>query len=385
MFIQGHRFTGKLELVQSLCWKKCMKQLKCSCWMNMWGRWLWRSPVSIANMDHWGFALLVLSTETDQQNPKRLARDGPQLESKVAGTPTALTSPVKRTSSSSSSSNTSSLTHIKPSNQEQRNKATDTVPNAVVRGKDQDKSSKSVRHASSPKFVSGKKTVTPVVSKYNDQRSKLDRASGAGETTSVSEMTVTMNPTSAAVPSTSIPQSTVTDTPVSTSSEPQEMVSGSADKKLKLRSGDTVGGIRLEGFRKSDERPVLCTDVSESTSQSYDVSSGQLQLGLSEDHPDHRQQAQVQAIETVVATDTKSKDDPQLLKIKKLDSPRAEEVSLCVCVSVCVCVCVCVHMCVCVCVCVYVCVCDPHEQHKNLCYDVCFLSLAGWLFCVAKL
>ena len=44
MFARGYRITGKLELVQSFFCKVA--------WDIMMGKWLWRSPVSMANMDH---------------------------------------------------------------------------------------------------------------------------------------------------------------------------------------------------------------------------------------------------------------------------------------------------------------------------------------------
>ena len=74
MFSQGHRVTGKVELVQSFwCRVAYTKQLKCLWWLIMWGRWLWRSPVTLANMDCWSiicfsffFLLYVLFADLDQ-------------------------------------------------------------------------------------------------------------------------------------------------------------------------------------------------------------------------------------------------------------------------------------------------------------------------------
>ena len=49
LFAEGHRVTGKLELIQSFCSKVAWRS---SDVLYGWWRWLWRSPVSMLTMDH---------------------------------------------------------------------------------------------------------------------------------------------------------------------------------------------------------------------------------------------------------------------------------------------------------------------------------------------
>ena len=65
IFTEGHRLTGKLELVKSFCCKVAWSNSNWWC-LIMWGRWLWRSPVSMAHIDHLSVCISCLCMRAKQ-------------------------------------------------------------------------------------------------------------------------------------------------------------------------------------------------------------------------------------------------------------------------------------------------------------------------------
>ena len=57
MFTQGQGY-GKARTCAVSVLKDCRRELNCTWWFPMWGGWLW-NPVSMGNMDHGAFVLLV--------------------------------------------------------------------------------------------------------------------------------------------------------------------------------------------------------------------------------------------------------------------------------------------------------------------------------------
>ena len=93
----------------------------------------------------------------------------------------------------------------------------------------------------------------------------------------------------------------------------------------------SVDGERSTGMNKTSvdgERSIGAdkTSVDGERSTGVDMTTP-LTLEVTRDHQDHRPLSVQQAIHTEVAMDTQHRDTPQLMKVKKLHSPKATDVS----------------------------------------------------------
>ena len=104
-----------------------------------------------------------------------------------------------------------------------------------------------------------------------------------------------------------------------------------ADERSTAADKNSAGGERSTGVNKTSAGGERLTGVNK-TSVDGERSTGvdmttPLTLEVTRDHQDHRPLSVQQAIHTEVAMDTQHRDTPQLMKVKKLHSPKATDVS----------------------------------------------------------